>query len=40
VTVFGEPFDGQRLAGFVLIWTGLAVYTAHSQALSRRASAG
>jgi dipeptide/tripeptide permease len=40
VAVFGEPFDGQRLAGFVLIWTGLAVYTAHSLALSRRASAG
>ena len=40
VAVFGEPFDGQRLAGFVLIWTGLAVYTAHSLALSRRAAAG
>ena len=37
VALFGEPFDGQRLAGFVLIWTGLAVYTAHSLALSRRA---
>lgn len=22
VVVFGEPFDGQRLAGFVLIWLG------------------
>ena len=40
VVIFGEPFDGQRLAGFVLIWTGLAVYTAHSLALSRRALAG
>jgi len=39
VAVFGEPFDLQRLAGFVLIWTGLAVYTAHSLALSRRAVA-
>jgi len=39
VAVFGEPFDLQRLAGFVLIWTGLAVYTAHSLALSRRALA-
>ena len=37
VVIFGEPFDAQRLAGFVLIWTGLAVYTAHSLALSRRA---
>lgn len=37
VAIFGEPFDGQRLAGFALIWTGLAVYTAHSLALSRRA---
>jgi len=37
VAVFGEPFDLQRLAGFVLIWTGLAVYTAHALALSRRA---
>jgi chloramphenicol-sensitive protein RarD len=40
VVIFGEPFDGQRLAGFILIWTGLAVYTAHSLALSRRAPAG
>jgi chloramphenicol-sensitive protein RarD len=39
VAIFGEPFDGQRLAGFVLIWTGLLVYTAHSLALSRRAGA-
>ena len=36
VVVFGEPFDGQRLAGFVLIWTGLAAYTAHALAVSRR----
>jgi len=40
VVVFGEPFDAQRLAGFGLIWTGLAVYTAHSLALSRRAGMG
>lgn len=40
VVIFGEPFDRQRLAGFVLIWAGLAVYTAHSLALSRRAPAG
>ena len=40
VAVFGEPFDTQRLAGFMLIWTGLAVYTAHSLALSRRAAVG
>ena len=39
VAVFNEPFDAQRLAGFVLIWTGLAVYTAHTLALSRRAPA-
>jgi chloramphenicol-sensitive protein RarD len=39
VAIFGEPFDAQRLAGFVLIWTGLLVYTAHSLALSRRAGA-
>jgi chloramphenicol-sensitive protein RarD len=39
VIVFGEPFDGQRLAGFVLIWTGLAAYTAHALAVSRRAGA-
>ena len=38
VVVFGEPFDGQRLAGFVLIWTGLAAYTAHALAASRRVS--
>jgi chloramphenicol-sensitive protein RarD len=37
VVVFGEPFDGQRLAGFVLIWTGLAAYTAHALAVSRKA---
>jgi chloramphenicol-sensitive protein RarD len=37
VVIFGEPFDSQRLAGFVLIWTGLAVYTVHALGLSRRA---
>jgi chloramphenicol-sensitive protein RarD len=38
VVFFGEPFDGQRLAGFALIWTGLAAYTAHALAASRRVS--
>ncbi len=26
VFVFGEPFQGPRVAGFVLIWTALAIY--------------
>jgi chloramphenicol-sensitive protein RarD len=28
VFVFGEPFQGPRVAGFVLIWTALAIYAA------------
>ena len=40
VAVFGEPFDAQRLAGFVLIWAGLAVYTAHAWAVGRKTAAG
>ncbi len=28
VTWFGEPLQGTRLAGFVLIWLALAVYSA------------
>ena len=39
VAVFGEPFDAQRLAGFVLIWAGLAVYTAHAWAVGRKTAA-
>jgi chloramphenicol-sensitive protein RarD len=27
VFIFGEPMDAWRLASFVLIWTGLAIYT-------------
>jgi chloramphenicol-sensitive protein RarD len=27
VWLFGEPFDGARLVGFVLIWAGLALYS-------------
>jgi len=26
VFAFGEPFSGPRVAGFVLIWTALALY--------------
>jgi chloramphenicol-sensitive protein RarD len=28
VFAFGEPFQGPRVAGFVLIWTALALYAA------------
>ena len=28
VFAFGEPFSGPRVAGFVLIWTALALYAA------------
>ena len=28
VVAFGEPFGSGRLVGFVLVWTGLAVFTA------------
>ena len=34
VFAFGEPFSGPRVAGFVLIWTALALYA------GRRAVAG
>ena len=30
LTLYGEPFPPARAAGFVLIWTGLAVFTADS----------
>ena len=30
VWVFNEPFDGQRLLGFVLIWAGLALVSAQA----------
>jgi chloramphenicol-sensitive protein RarD len=37
--LFHEPFAGPRLAGFVLIWLALVVYTAESWlAMRRRAS--
>jgi chloramphenicol-sensitive protein RarD len=28
VFAFGEPFQGPRVAGFLLIWTALALYAA------------
>lgn len=37
--VFHEPFDARRLAGFALIWTGLAVYSAESLVALRRTQA-
>ncbi len=30
VWLFGEPFEGARLAGFALIWVALAIYSADS----------
>jgi chloramphenicol-sensitive protein RarD len=33
--VFGEPFDRARLAGFVLIWAALALYSADAVAAAR-----
>ena len=36
VTFFGEPLQGTRLAGFVLIWTALAVYSADGFLWMRR----
>lgn len=30
LVVFGEPFESARLTGFVLIWTGLAIYAANA----------
>jgi chloramphenicol-sensitive protein RarD len=39
VWLFHEPFGGPRLAGFVLIWLALAIYTAEGLlSLRRRAS--
>ena len=35
VWLFGEPFDGARLFGFVLIWTALAVVSASAWVRSR-----
>lgn len=39
VTVLGEPFSGERLPAFALIWTALAVYTADTWRAMARASA-
>ena len=36
VTFFGEPLQGTRLVGFVLIWTALAVYSADGFLWMRR----
>ena len=36
VTFFGEPLQGARLAGFVLIWTALVVYSADGFLWMRR----
>lgn len=36
VFAFGEPFSGPRVAGFVLIWTALALYAADGLWRSRR----
>jgi len=36
--LYQEPFDAQRGLGFVLIWTGLALYTAESWRQARRAA--
>jgi chloramphenicol-sensitive protein RarD len=36
VFVFGEPFHGPRVAGFVLIWTALAIYAADGVWRSRK----
>lgn len=38
VWVFDEPLRGDRLAGFALIWIGLAVYSIESLQRSRRAT--
>jgi len=41
VFVYGEPMPPARLAGFAIVWTALAVFTAdtlrHARAGSRRA---
>jgi chloramphenicol-sensitive protein RarD len=39
VLVYGEPLSPQRLAGFVLIWVALAIYTLDGAARMRAASA-
>ena len=39
VQVFGEPMQPARLAGFVLIWAGLAVYSGHAWWRGRRLAA-
>ena len=36
VFAFGEPFSGPRVAGFVLIWTALALYAADGLWRSRK----
>ena len=36
VFVFGEPFSGPRVLGFVLIWTALAIYAADGVWRSRK----
>jgi chloramphenicol-sensitive protein RarD len=36
VTVFGEPFHGPRVLGFILIWTALALYAADGLWRQRR----
>lgn len=37
VFLFGEPFSGARLIGFVLIWTALAIYAVDGVLRNRRA---
>lgn len=39
VALYGEPFGGARVLGFVLIWLALAIYTAEGWLWSRRNSA-
>jgi len=39
VLLFGEAFDAQRAVGFALIWSALAVYSAHAWHAHRRARA-
>lgn len=39
VWLFGEPFGGHRLAGFLLIWAALLVYSADGWRMARRAAA-
>ena len=40
IFVFKEPFDAARLAGFVIIWCALALYTADMLRAGRRPSGG